>query len=145
MTAPLDLEAHQDVLRRERRAQQELIERFVMDARATDRLTNLLGMLSSEHAGERANAAAAADRLLRECGPTSRGWIGRQVSQQPEPRSIEDIIDFCLSHRRALNDWEHNFLRDMNRRVVNGLSQKQFEKVEAILAKVKSYADVTEA
>jgi len=115
---------------------------MILDPRTTDRLTKLLGMLGSDHAGERANAAAQADKLLRAHGLTWREWIERQPTARLEPRSIEDIIDFCLSHRPALNDWEREFLGDINRKVARGLSQRQIEKIKQIYVKVKAYVDL---
>ena len=43
-----------------------------MDALDRDRLVRVLGMLGSEHMGERAAAAAKADALIRAAGITTQ-------------------------------------------------------------------------
>ena len=46
-----------------------------LDDATADRLTKLLGMLGSDHAGERAAAAAKADALVRGAGMTWRDIV----------------------------------------------------------------------
>ena len=116
---------------------------------ATDRLIKLLGLLGSEHAGERAAAAAAAEKLLRQHGLTSREWVDRRQGgghdrhgqQEHSLKETKETIDFCLAHRPALNDWELNFLLDISKKFALGLSPKQRAKVQDIRAKVAAYAN----
>lgn len=42
----------------------------ILHPTARDRLVKLLGLLGSEHIGERATAAQMASRLLQDCGLT---------------------------------------------------------------------------
>ena len=61
-----------------------------------DRLRKLCGLFSSHHDGERANAAAMADRLLRQAGLTwddvLRGPVP-EPSPRPAPRdALHDVL-----------------------------------------------------
>lgn len=123
----------------------------VLDPQTVDRLNKLMGLLGSDHVGERASAAAAADRLLRKHGLTWREFIERHHggdlrhhgADQTETRSLKDTIEFCLAHREAINDWEFNFLSDIRTKFVLGLSQRQLAKLGDISAKVKTYLAAT--
>jgi hypothetical protein len=48
-----------------------------------DKFIKLLGMLSSEHAGERANAIAAAERLRKQHGVTWRDIVRPAITKPP--------------------------------------------------------------
>ena len=48
-----------------------------------DKFIKLLGMLSSEHAGERANAIAAAERLRKQYGITWRDFVRPAITRPP--------------------------------------------------------------
>jgi hypothetical protein len=48
-----------------------------------DKFVKLLGMLSSEHAGERANAIAAAERLRKQYGITWRDIVRPAITRPP--------------------------------------------------------------
>jgi hypothetical protein len=86
-----------------------------------DRLTKLCGMFGSDHAGERANAAAAADKLIREAGlrwpdvivPVLSGPAPRHREREIE--SDDEAIDYALEFQDALTTWEINFLRTLRR------------------------------
>jgi len=111
----------------------------MMDARATDQLVKLLGMLGSAHAGEGANAAAAADKLLRENGLTWREWIEeRRRGEKPAGRSPKDVLELCLGCPEVHTAWERNFLADLRRRGP-GLSEKQIAKLKQIFGRVEKY------
>ena len=47
---------------------------------ARDRLSKLLGMLGSDHAGERDNAGVAANRLVRDAGLTWNSGSVREAA-----------------------------------------------------------------
>lgn len=74
-----------------------------MSAPTLDRalLVKLTGMFGSDHAGERANAAAAADRLVRQAGLR---WPDVILPALPEPKrerevaSDEDAVEYCVEH-----------------------------------------------
>lgn len=82
------------------------------------RLVNILGMLGSEHAGERASAALLAARLVRERGlswsdvvPSSAGSIIPNASRGvAEP--ISDL-GLCLRHVEHLTQWEQGFVKSV--------------------------------
>lgn len=60
------------------------------------RLVRILGMLGSDHAGERANAALAAHRLVKRSGATWWDLLvpGRVPAMRPQRvRSVEIFID----------------------------------------------------
>ena len=59
--------------RRQRRDPQDFAA--ADDPALADKFIKLLGMLSSEHAGERANAIAAAERLRKQYGVTLRDIV----------------------------------------------------------------------
>jgi hypothetical protein len=81
------------------------------------RLEKLLGMLGSEHSGERAAAALKATKLLREHNAT---W--RDVLRTPEPASSSprrppderaNAREVLRMNRAGLTDWECNFLNSI--------------------------------
>ena len=49
------------------------------------RLTKLLGLLGSDHVGERANAGAMADKLIREAGLTWESLLNGAAERKPPP------------------------------------------------------------
>lgn len=104
---------------------------------ASDRvhLAKLLGMLGSDHLGERDNAARAAHRLVQQRGCT---WF--DVVTHPPPDAAPDTDPISGDWRRAtaacsryphlLNRWEAEFLGGVSR--FPRLSRKQ----HAILVKI---------
>ncbi len=82
------------------------------------RLVNILGMLGSEHAGERASAAWLAAKLVRD-----RGLSWSDVVLSPAGSIIsngscgvaEPISDLglCLRHVEQLTQWEQGFVRSL--------------------------------
>jgi hypothetical protein len=87
------------------------------------RLTRLLGMLGSDHDGERANAGALAHRLIQQNGlqwndviVTPRGQKRDKPPINPDLNTAWHWIDQC-------SPWEQDFIRSVTRR--NTLSPKQ--------------------
>lgn len=85
------------------------------------RLVGVLGMLGSDHDGERASAALLASRLVRDRGLTWDVLIlggGRQdggTSSDGPGAGWRTVLAFCQRHQAALSDWEAHFtcnLRD---------------------------------
>ena len=102
----------------------------ILDPRDADRLAKLCGLFSSDYDGERASAAAAADRLLR-----SRGLTWAQVISIPtSPDIVEDMIATALSRPDLLDAWEEGFIRGIQGRQY--LTRKQTEKLRAIAERV---------
>ena len=96
-----------------------------------ERLVKLCGIFGSDHAGERANAAAAADRLVRQAGLR---WPDVLILPTPEPDPTPEITDpfgmadYCLDFRDAiLTAWETEFCRSVGKNAARGggVSRKQ--------------------
>ena len=105
----------------------------LLDPQTADKLTKLCGMFGSAHIGERASAAAMADKIVRGRGLT---W-GEVIAAVPEPSADDDLIASVLEHSaRILTAWELNFLRDIRGRE---LTEKQRAKLNDIAAKVRGY------
>src|SRR5215469_3501034 len=105
-----------------------------------ERLVKLCGMFGSDHAGERANAAAAADRLIRAVGMR---WLDVILPALPSPARDQDRIDtvadairFMLLHDEVLTSWESDFIRSVAAQG-HRLSPKQIAIVERLFAKVR--------
>jgi len=103
----------------------------ILDPNMADRLAKLCGLFSSEHDGERASAAAMADKLVRAHGLT---W-GEILLRRTTPSSVEEQIDFALCYGEGiLNAWEEGFLRGIRGRQF--LTEKQLAKLASLAAKV---------
>jgi hypothetical protein len=105
----------------------------LLDDAVVERLARICGMFGSDHDGERASAAAMADKILRQHGVT---WPQILI---PHRSTIEELISFALDAGRAgiLNTWEEAFLRGTKGR--RSLTEKQLAKLHAIVAKVKAW------
>jgi hypothetical protein len=112
-----------------------------MTARGLDhaRLVKLCGMFGSDHAGERANAAAAADKLIREAGLRWPDVIFPALPSSPRRQhhveTAADAIEFLLDHEEELTAWERDFARSL-RRQRSPISQKQITILEQLRKKV---------
>jgi hypothetical protein len=75
------------------------------------RLTKLLGMLGSDHAGERDAAAMAAHRLVQQSGMTWRQILEPPAIEKkmPEMGTWRSTATACLLKRSALRDVEISF------------------------------------
>ena len=100
------------------------------------RLTKLLGLLGSDHVGERANAGAMADKLLREAGLTWESLLNGAAERKPPPaydpwelsppptpywRKVTPLILVG----DGLTAWERNFLEGLLARWDGDLTPKQ--------------------
>jgi hypothetical protein len=112
----------------------------------TEKLVKVLALLGSSHDGERAAAAAAADRMLREAGLTWDDVIrlgdtsaGATHTPHAWPSTVRASIAFIAAREDALTAWERNFVRSIrNRRL---LSRRQCSTVGRIRARLKREAD----
>lgn len=126
-----------------------------LDPADIDRLGKLLGMLGSEHAGERAAAGLKANELVRDRGTS---WMqitdslklaaATECEPRPQPRPMSNPFGFrhditrphqrtamlCLLQNIYLNDWERGFLTSI--RAERTITPRQREKLEAIVAKI---------
>jgi hypothetical protein len=99
-----------------------------------DRLSKLLGLLGSIHAGEVAAAGRAAHRLIREAGLTWPDVLTPPPPPQPLPKPPVDrasLIVECRSRWAFLSDWERGFVTSIARRP-HRLSDKQAECLDRI-------------
>jgi len=91
----------------------------VLDPKATDRLAKLCGMLGSAHDGERAAAAALADRMVSELGLTWHDVISVPLVPA-DPISADSVtwqeaLDVCLEHIHELDARSQAFVRSLAR------------------------------
>ncbi len=104
----------------------------ILDPNAAERLAKLCGLFGSEHDGERASAAAMADKLLR-----SHGLTWEQVISVRSLETTKQSIDFCLDHGAdVITAWEWGFLAGI-RDWPGSLTAKQRRKLEQLFARVQ--------
>ena len=117
-----------------------------MSALATfdrERLARLLGMLGSDHLGERDNAARAAHRLVQQHGIT---WHDVVVTHSPSGIGDPDTdpigadwrrtVAACRRYPHLLNQWEADFLARLSR--FPRLSRKQRSILLKIVARLRA-------
>jgi hypothetical protein len=120
------------------------------DPAVVDRLRKLLGMLGSDHEGERATAGKMADTLLRQhkltwadvVGADSKGAAPR-VRTWHEASGFREQAAECLAWPEVLTDWETEFLRSISGRW--HLTPRQRHFLDRIVSKVRAYARTTGA
>jgi len=109
----------------------------VLPPKAAERLAKMAGMLGSNHAGERAAAAAAATRLLRAHGLTWREVLLLQAvpPARPDPGADDwrGAAAACLARPDLLTQWEARFLRDLL--AFPRVSPKQAATLDGIVAR----------
>jgi hypothetical protein len=104
-----------------------------------ERLVKLVGMFGSDHPGERSNAAAAADKLVRQAGLR---WPDVILPALPPPRrereisSDSDAIEFCIEHPDELSSWEFKFVWSLHHQRY-ALTPKQRQTLVGIVEKVQ--------
>jgi hypothetical protein len=82
-----------------------------INAADRDRLAKLLGLLGSNHAGERDSAGLAAHRLVQQRGVTWRDVLSQPSAVQRLPAvTWRQVAARCLEHRHLLSNWERDFL-----------------------------------
>jgi hypothetical protein len=79
------------------------------------KLGKLLGMLGSDHAGERDAAALAAHRMVVRAGLTWPQVIKPPAIERalPELGTWRQTVAECLAQPGSLRRWEIGFLRDL--------------------------------
>lgn len=119
----------------------------VLDSALVDRLIKLCGMSGNEYEGERANAAALADRIVSDAGLT---WVeviktsqldclpnnGVQIWREPE--TLSEQTTTCLAWSECLSDYERDFCRSIAGK--ESLTQKQWALLERLTDKAREYA-----
>jgi hypothetical protein len=99
----------------------------VIDTSAAERLCKLCGMFGSAHDGERASAAAMADKLVRSLGVT---WP--EIIRTRTAETIPEKIGLALANIDALSVWERDFLYSISGQC--HLSAKQLAVLDRIIA-----------
>jgi hypothetical protein len=99
------------------------MEIAMLDHTTAERLAKILGMCGSDHPGERAAAALAAHRLLREHGLMWSDVIVAQqyaapsiVPRQPGETDWRRAARFCLGQTSRLQPREFDFIVSIARR-----------------------------
>ena len=113
-----------------------------------DKLSKILGMLGSDHAGERASAGAAADKLVRDAGlswPDVIGTgapVGGLVDYRiwREPRSDRESAAIALKFSEVLSDWEIGFCEKIIK--LSRVSAKQRTILDRLVAKAREFSGV---
>jgi hypothetical protein len=104
-----------------------------------DRLTKLCGMFGSDHAGERANAAAAAHKLIREAGLRWPDVILPALSPPPKRQNVGTVaeaVEYLLARQDDLTPWECDFVQSVGR-LRYPASPKQVEVLQRIVEKAR--------
>jgi hypothetical protein len=100
-----------------------------LDAVLAGRLAKICGMFGSDHAGERAAAAAHADKLIRDNGLSWETILKSRSSSHAT--TTEEQIEFCLANINKLRQWERGFIYGINSQR-RKLSDKQLAVVRKI-------------
>jgi hypothetical protein len=108
-----------------------------LDPDAAKRLAKLCGMFGSHHDGERAAAAALADKLARASGLTWPEIFGL------EPGSISEKLELLRRHLDELTRWECQFV--INLPGFRHLPRKQLEVLDRLVAKVRDLKEARAA
>jgi hypothetical protein len=107
-----------------------------LKTRAARKLARICGMFGSEHSGERAAAAALADKIVREHGLDWFQVITATRHYEPLPDSeAEELVRFALDGAEYLNEWERNFLLNIRGRA--HLTEKQWDTLQSITRKAR--------
>ena len=102
------------------------------------RLASILGLLGSNHAGERDAAALAADRFVRTRGIAWPDLLAGEpaASNRAEPvNTVQADIALCRQHPGLLTQWERDFLRTL--KPERGISLKQRGVLAVMARKVR--------
>ncbi len=100
----------------------------IFEPESVNQLIKVLGMLGSEHDGERASAAAIADRIVRKLGLT---WT--DIISRPEPQSLSDLCAWLLTSD-LLTIWEAGFVSTLRAPI----SVKQRDKLDDITRRIRA-------
>ena len=93
------------------------MSRELLDPRTADRLAKIAGLFGSEHAGERAEAAAKAHKLVRELGLTWHDVISAGSERRLDVASARPnwrlMARTCGLNAHSFNPREAKFISDM--------------------------------
>ena len=97
---------------------------MALSASERSKLAKVLGMLGSDHAGERQNAGLAANRIVKDAGLSWEQVLEAQEARAdrrdpPRPKASQgqpnfrDDLGFCRRHQANLNPWEQQFFHSV--------------------------------
>ena len=86
--------------------------RAMLDPTVADRLAKLLGMLGSDHDGERANAGRMADELIRANGLRWADVLAVAASTKTNS-DWQQMADWCRAHHQQFNAKQLGFIQTM--------------------------------
>jgi hypothetical protein len=103
-----------------------------LDPSTADKLAKVCGLFGSAHDGERAAAAAKADKLIKE-----RGLSWSDLLASTPALSSDAMIAYAIRHGDdVLSCWEWGFLHGIRGRQY--LTERQLTKLGHVFAKVKA-------
>ena len=109
-----------------------------------ERLAKLCGLFGSDHDGERASAAAAADKLVRQAGlrwPDIILSVLSTTDRAPSPDSrtadADNYLDYLADRMAGLTAWEQDFVLSLRARPGRFLTDKQRVCMLAIAERVR--------
>jgi hypothetical protein len=110
----------------------------MLPPRIASKLARICGMFGSAHDGERANAAAAADKLVRDHGLTWTVLFGVERSADTSNLSVADMIRVVQAHMDILTPRESRFVANISTYPLRGwsLSTKQHSWLAGLYARV---------
>ena len=106
---------------------------MILDPSTAAKLAKVCRLFASDKVGERAAAAAMADKLLRQCRLT---WPQVFASHIVPPNGVAAKIDFVASHIEELDPWQRGFVEFIRRR--RSLSPKQAAKLDEIVGTIRA-------
>lgn len=112
-----------------------------------DRLAKVLGLLGSDHDGERAAAALMATKIIRAAGLTWPDIVTPRPSAPPpppppktwrEPHTPQEAAAECLRWSDVLTDWEKEFCKSVMN--FGKPTNRQITVLAKVTAKAKAFA-----
>jgi hypothetical protein len=106
---------------------------MILDQATASKIAKVCRLFASDKVGERAAAAAMADKLLQSCG---LAWCQVFAAHVVPPDGIAAKIDFVASNADALDAWQRGFVASIRGR--RSLSLRQRAKLDELVATVRA-------
>jgi hypothetical protein len=106
---------------------------MILDPSTAAKLAKVCRLFASDKIGERAAAAAMADKLLRSCRLT---WPQVFAAHIVPPDGIAAKVAFVADNLDCLDPWQRGFVQSI--RGHRSLSEKQRGKLDEIVANVRA-------
>lgn len=110
----------------------------------TRRISIILGMLGSEHVGERAAAGLKADQMVRAAGLTWDSLVAVRRTDEAserdwrEPDDLATAIEVARRYQDHFNRWERRFIESVDAREL--LTTKQIKHIERLVDRARGIA-----